>query len=206
MLVILGVLFIALPRAVLDIVMTVIGGVVILYSVLSLIACGRMRKDTAPIFLFGLTKELISNIALLVFGIGLVMVRSAFANTVASIIGISMIVYAAVRLTLPSHTQRERNTKWYVDTSLLFLILAGGLFLLTFPFYPTVLAGCGLIAVGARMLWDRPWRELGKDNAGTDYGEANGSKDKGRRQTNGKAHTRDDKGGDIYTDDFVDKS
>lgn len=189
--VIIGLAFILLPLSILDVTVAVIGAVVFIFGLFNIIFIGREAAANPLIAIFG-GGALMRGIIEIVFGISLILIRSAVGETVCDVLGILIMLYSGFKLLRISIRSAYHGTHYRLELALYSILLAIGLFVLIFPLYPHATAGGALIAVGAKLIADSVTAIRDKK----DGKSASTTVERG-----GKLNT-----GDYYTDDFVDKS
>ena len=189
--VIIGLAFILLPDMILDITITVIGALVFLFGLLNIIFIGREATANPIIAILG-GGTILKGIIQIVFGVSLMIVRSAVGETVCDVLGVLIMLYAGFKLLKISLKYAYHGRNYRLELTLYSLLLAVGLFVLIFPLYPHITAGGALIAVGAKLL---------ADAISTKYDKSGKSENPESTAPHEKLNT-----GDYYTNDFVDKS
>ena len=189
--VVIGLAFILLPDMILDITITVIGALIFIFGLLNIIFIGREATAHPIVAILGGGTILIG-IMQIIFGVSLMIVRSAVGGTVCDVLGVLIMLYAGFKLFKISLKSAYHGRNYRIELTLYSLLLAIGLFVLIFPLYPHITAGGALIAVGAKLL---------ADAIATKYDKNGKSEAPGSAENREKLNT-----GDYYTNDFVDKS
>ena len=186
-----GLAFILLPSAILDITVALIGAIVFLFGLFNIIFIGREATTNPLAALLG-GGALMKGIIEIVFGISLIIIRSAVGETVCDVLGVLIMLYSGFKLFRISIRSAYHGRHFRLELALYSILLAIGLFVLIFPLYPHATAGGALIALGAKLIADAVTRLRDKR-------QREGASQPAER--GGKLNT-----GDYYTDDFVDKS
>ena len=189
--IIIGLAFILLPAFILDVTVAIIGALVFIFGLLNIIFIGREATANPLAAILG-GGTVIKGAMQIIFGISLMLVRSAVSDTVCDVIGVIIMLYAAFKLFRISLRSAWHGRHYRLELTLYLILLAVGLFVLLFPLYPHITAGGALISIGAKLLTDAiaQYRDKKASRGNRDSSESGG-----------KLNT-----GDYYTDDFVDKS
>ena len=186
---IIGIAFIALPPEILDIAIAVIGAIILLFGMLNVafIGYGEPRIIFVSILRSG---ALIRASVEMLFGLSLILIRSGVSERICDVLGILISLYSLYKLFRISIRFSRKNARTVLEIIAYMLLFGIGSFILIFPYYPRIMAGIAMLAIGAKLLTNILARSAGapRDSDKPDTGSGRSS------------------GTDYYTDDFVDKS
>ncbi len=191
---VIGIAFIILRGVPLDVVIIAVGSYFALAGILGIIAT-LLGADHSPITsLFGYGAIFKSSLTLF-FGISMIAVRSAAPGILCNFLGGIVTVYSLFKLARPSHRLAPRTREWYIESVVYSVLSIFGLFVMLIPVWPYTLAGISMLLLGGKWLYD----EILK------YTKTKKSAKSSTRVGPSRGKTKGN-GGDIYTNDFVDKS
>lgn len=183
-----GLAFIILPEALLDTVILILGAAIALVAT-CLIAVWAFDPRSEELSLLARHGAIIKSSLLLLFGSGLMLVRSSVSRPVCIILGILLALYSIFRLSRPGRSIVERSVGWYAEGIALVLFIFLGAVVVILPFWPKVTAGVAMVAFGGKLLFDSIVKGV-----------------KNRKDTHPRVKKSPKKRADIYTTDFIDKS
>ena len=191
---VIGIAFIILRGTPLDVVIIAVGSYFALAGILGIIAA-LLGADHSPITsLFGYGAIFKSSLTLF-FGISMIAVRSAAPGILCNFLGGILTAYSLFKLARPSHRLAPRTREWYIESVIYSVLSVFGLFVMLIPVWPYTLAGISMLLLGGKWLYDEIRKRIKAGKSAENSTRVSPS-----RQKRGKS------GGDIYTNDFVDKS
>lgn len=171
-----GSAFIILPPSILDLVILVIGASVCFVAAV-LIAAWAFAEEEGGISMLARRLAIGKAIVLLVFGAGLMLVRSSVSRTVCIILGVLLAMYSLFRLTRPGRAVVERTAGWYAEGIVLVGLMLLGAMVAILPFRPQLTAGIALLAFGAKLLADAIERSIKRRRGRTEGGRGKRPRD-----------------------------
>lgn len=167
-LILFGLLFIFLPKGVLDILILIVGVLMILLALVRLtITVSDNRRGTVSI-------ELLSDILIGILGIALTAMQSSVAHLICRVLGIVISIYALVKLLRHSRKVETRDKSFWLGASVYIALVIVGVWLGFFPLWPKVMTGIALLVLAGKFIYDEIEKRRdahGKMENGTYYTE-----------------------------------
>lgn len=178
--IIFGLGFFLLPERIMSSVISIVGVLFILVGLAKLIiTLSKREKDPFRSF------KIVKDGAVVFVGVMLVSLRASLSETICSVVGIYLIVVSIITIYKMTKVEKAaRGASYALDGVIIALILAFGIWLCVSPTRPNLLLGIALILAGVRLV-------------------RSNKKAKRRASERLSYYSR---GGDLYSDDFVDKS
>ncbi len=167
-LILFGLLFIFLPKGVLDILILIVGVLMILLALVRLtVTVSDSRRGTVSI-------ELLSDILIGILGIALTAMQSSVAHLICRVLGIVISIYALVKLLRHSRRVEARDKSFWLGASVYIALVIVGVWLGFFPLWPKVMTGIALLVLAGKFIYDEIEKRRdarGKMENGTYYTE-----------------------------------